>query len=314
MTGESLRNVASMTPGAAHRKAHGKQLLHRAMLASVLGVFAALTPGEATAQEAPTSDHAPLENKAPGDADLDERAQRHWGSGMAYLEEGDYSKALEAFDKAFQLSGRARILLAIAVTHERRGDLGQAMATLDEYLRLAPDADNSEAIRAHRDELQAQHDEQVQRMNDAQREEATVVGTVESDSASNTQPDSNVGHAAPRNDARGSDALRWTAFGVGVASGVAATVSGVLAWKKHDELEGSCGATGFCSERQTQPARTMAWVSTVLTGVAVAGLGVGIWLTLDPPRTEAEPHAAQRLYVGLGCRPAGLTSEVSWSF
>lgn len=313
MTGESLRNVASMTPGAVHKKAYGKQLLHRTTIASALGIFAAVTPSWAAAQEASTS-NTPLENKAPGDADLDERAQRHWGSGMAYLEEGDYAKALEAFDKAFQLSGRARILLAIAVTHERRGDLGQAMATLDEYLRLAPDADNAEAIRAHRDELQAQHDEQVQRMNEAKREETTVVGTVDTDTASNTRPDPSVGRDSPPKDASNSDALRWTAFGVGVASGVAATVSGVLAWKKYDELEGSCGATGFCSERQTQPGRTMAWVSTVLTGVAVAGLGVGLWLTLDRPETDTEPHAAQRIYVGLGCRPSGLTSEVSWSF
>src|SRR5690606_12982059 len=113
----------------------------------------AATSSESSSLQAPGNPR--LQSSGGGEAALDERAQRHWGSGMAYLDEDDYPKALEAFEKAFELTGRPRILLAIAVTHERRGDLGQAIATLDEYLRLAPTADNAASIRAHRDELQA---------------------------------------------------------------------------------------------------------------------------------------------------------------
>jgi tetratricopeptide (TPR) repeat protein len=341
MMGESLRNRPKITLGAV-QKACGRQLVRMLVAAAIVtsGMPAAAQHTAArdtaaredsqpsAAQPAPESTQpaavgddatraAPLAASAAGEAALDERAQRHWGSGMAYLDEDNYAKALEAFEKAYELSGRPRVLLAIAVTHERRGDLGQAIATLDEYLRLAPTADNAESIRAHRDELQAQHDEQLQRMSDAKKVEGTGADTgktrVVPRAVDGSSPSGEATHD-PRVSRR-SDTLKWTAFGVGVASGVAATVSGLLALKKYEELDDGCGGAGFCTERDTQTGRTMAWVSTVLTGVAVAGLGVGVWLTLDEPDgPDPRRNAAQRVHVGLAYRPSGLTSEVSWSF
>lgn len=250
------------------------------------------------------------------ETDLDERAQRHWGSGMAYLDEGDYAKALEAFDKAYELSGRPRILLAIAVTHERRGDLQQAVATLDQYLRLAPTAANAGTITAHRDELQTQYNEQLRHMHDAKHDESKRP-PVSPDAPTLVVPADEP--KTPVEDARvhkqRSSVVKWSALGVGVASGVAATVSGVLAWQKAEDLERGCGASRSCTHQETEPGRTMAWVSTVLTGVAVVGLGAGIWLSLDDDeRTNTARDRAGNMHVGLAYRASGLTSEVSWSF
>lgn len=338
MMGESLRKKPKIGLGAAHglvvaqlltapllRLLVAQQLRRVAPLANALVVVSVLmSAGPALAQPTqlaqPTAqretvepvERTPLAANADGEAALDERAQRHWGSGMAYLDEDNYAKALEAFEKAYELSGRPRILLAIAVTHERRGDLGQAIATLDEYLRLAPTADNSASIRAHRDELQAQHDEQVQSMNDAKKDE--VKTTRADESVARATPEKQTGSVGlPPRDTGAEDPAtwRWTAFGVGVASGVAATVSGLLAWKKYDELERGCGGAGYCTDQETQTGRTMAVVSTVLTGVSVLGLGVGLWLSFDGPESS-EP--TQPVHVGVAYRPSGLTSEVSWSF
>lgn len=327
MTGESLRKKPVTSAGAV-QKAYELRLLH------VL-IFASLTsPALTQAQEAgqvpsadraastpasgstPETSHAPLDTPTSGEADLDERAQRHWGSGMAYLDEDNYAKALEAFEKAFELSGRPRILLAIAVTHERRGDLAQAIATLDEYLRLAPNAENAASIRSHRGELQAQHDEQLQRMSDARKDEAAAPSRVEAGTVPAVARDSTAPPGAPVDgeSSRGSDTLMWTAYGVGVASGVAAAASGIMAMKEYQGLQDQCGV-GHCSERETRTGRTMAWVSTVLTGVAVVGVGVGVWLTLDAPdAVAAERQASEQVRIGLAYRPSGLTSEVSWSF
>lgn len=256
-----------------------------------------------------------LEGTAGGETDLDERAQRHWGSGMAYLDEGDYAKALEAFDKAYELSGRPRILLAIAVTHERRGDLQQAVAALDQYLRLAPTAANAGTITARRDELQTQYNEQLRHMHDAKHDESKRP-PVGSDATTLLVP---TNESTPVEDGRvhkpRTNVVKWSALGVGVASGVAAAVSGVLAWQKSDDLERGCGASRSCTHQETDPGRTMAWVSTVLTGVAVVGFGVGIWLSVDGDEQNASTtsHTGD-VRVGVAYRPSGLTSEVSWSF
>jgi hypothetical protein len=59
----------------------------------------------------------------------------------------------------------------------------------------------------------------------------------------------------------------------------------------------------------------MAWVSTALTGVAVVGLGVGIWLVLDDSESAGSDSPPQGiLHVGLNYRSSGLTSDVTWSF
>lgn len=318
MMGESLRRKPEFEPGAVHTQAW-RRFVVAALLTSSTPVLAQPTtpaqpnPAEAAAAEA-APPAAPLAASGAGEAALDERAQRHWGSGMAYLDEDDYTKALEAFEKAYELSGRPRILLAIAVTHERRGDLGQAIVTLDEYLRLAPTADNAESIRAHRDELQAKHDQQLQEMSEAKKDERVIAGPVIPDGEDGDFQASGA-QAVPTSDAqeRRRSTLRWTAFGVGVASGVAATVSGLLTMKKYDELQERCDV-GLCSRQDTRTGRTMAWVSTALTGVAVVGLGVGLWLTFDDPADTPNAESARQLRVGLAYRPSGLTSEVSWSF
>jgi Tetratricopeptide repeat len=254
---------------------------------------------------------ASLDDSAQGEAALDERAQRHWGSGMAYLDEGEFDKALEAFQKAYELSGRPRILLGIAVTHEQRGDLQQAVKTLDQYLRLAPTAKNAAAITTHRDELLARYQEQLRLMHEAKRDESKPAPTGSADPVVTHTEGTRSPPAPHPTPTERSPVLKWSALGVGVASGVAATVSGVLAWQTSKDLEETCGSTRSCSQKETEPGRTMALVSTVLTGVAVLGLGVGVWLSLGD---EDHPSTDDQLKVGLHYRPSGLTSEVSWRF
>lgn len=269
------------------------------------------------ARNAGADDDASAETQgAPAaDSDLDERAQRHWGSGMAYLEENNYDKALEAFQKAYELSGRPRILVAIAVAHERRGDLAAAIAALDEYLRLAPTATNAEEISKLRADLDRKHQQQLREMRDAKRQEQTQPPA--SDRAASAP--GTVGHAGPVEsppvEAHHSNrsALKWSALGVGVAAGVAATVSGLLAAQEYDELKAGCGSTQSCIPRETQTGSTMAWVSTALTGVAALGLGVGIWLVLDEPAPSVSPNSGGVTW-GIHGGATGVASDVRWSF
>lgn len=331
MTGEWLRKIPVVGLGAA-RGVCTRRLPVAALVVTLLQSLPLRAQVESAANASQTPDGSPgqaeqtprpradgadsaLTDTTGAVTDLDERAQRHWGSGMAYLDEGDYAKALEAFDKAYELSGRPRILLAIAVTHERRGDLQQAVATLDQYLRLAPTAANAGTITAHRDELQTEYNEQLRHIHDAKHDESKRTRGPDTPGALIVPADE---PRAPVQDGRvhkpRTDVLKWSALGVGVASGVAATVSGVLAWQKSEELERGCGATRTCTHQETDPGRAMALVSTVLTGVAVVGLGVGIWLSLDDEPATPRGSARSHVQVGLAYRRSGLTSEVSWSF
>lgn len=268
-------------------------------------------------QVAAAEEESPTEPQVgtTAESDLDERAQRHWGSGMAYLEENDYAKALEAFEKAYELSGRARILVAIAVAHERRGDLPAAIAALDEYLRLAPTASNATEISELRGELEKKHQAQLRQMREAEHEEEATPSTPPPP-VTEPPPIEGAG-SVDRPDAddppSSRSALKWSALGVGVAAGVAATVSGLLAAQEYDELKTGCGATRSCTELETQTGSTMAWVSTALTGVAAIGLGVGIWLVLDEPSPSVSPDSGSVAW-GLHCGATGVVSDIRWSF
>lgn len=298
MLGEVLHIFPASGPGSS-----GSRVRRWLALIAVCGV--SLTPFTASAQ-------APVEaaTESAVAADVDARAQRHWGSGMAYLDEGDYARALEAFNKAYELSERPRILLAIAVTHERRGDLLAAIAALDEYLRLAPDAENVDEVTQLRSEHRAKYAEQVRRMQQAKEKEEEAQSSAAALSRSTSGPATPTPSPAPPPQR---SQWKWTALGVGVSAGVAAAVSGLMATHKDNQLERGCGASRSCTAEETRSGRTMMWVSTALAGVAVVGLGAGIWLFVDDttPSDSAPPRG---LHVGLNYRSAGLTSDLTWSF
>lgn len=313
MMGEWLHRNPAFGPGISTKR-RGWAIF---ALAGCLGLTVpANAQGQADTNESEAANSAEP-NTTEADADLDERAQRHWGSGMAYLEEGDYPRALEAFNKAYGLSGRPRILVAIAVAHERRGDLLAAIAALDEYLRLAPTAANAQELTQLRADLAQRHEQQVRHMGNAKNQEATAPPTQDDDLARPPAASSQErGSHTRTHDSRSSRSVwKWSALGVGVASGVAATVSGLLALQKYDELEASCGTARVCTRQETQTGTTMAWVSTALTGVAVVGLGVGFWLILDEPSaSSSDSPPPSSVHVGLNCYPSGLTSDVTWRF
>lgn len=295
MLGEVLHKCPASGPGRSGLRVR-RSLVVLAVWSASLGPFAAFAQTPEGGTEGSVA------------ADVDARAQRHWGSGMAYLDEGDYTRALEAFSKAYELSGRPRILLAIAVTHERRGDLLAAIAALDEYLQLSPDADNVEEITKLRAEHRSKYDEQVRRMQQAKENE-------EADGSRTVRPSSNSNEltAAPSPPPSKQSQWKWTALGVGVSAGVGAAVSGLMAQHKYDQLEDGCGASSSCTSEETRSGRTMMWVSTALAGVAVVGLGAGVWLFVDEA-TPSDSHTPRGLHLGVNYRAAGLTSDVTWSF
>ncbi len=220
-----------------------------------------------------------------GQATPDDLARRHFESGAAYLEESDYANALQAFEKAFELSKRPAILINLATVQERMGNLKAAIAALDKYLELAPEGEHRGTVELRRANLQTRLDESAPAV------EPPPAPQVKPKAAPVAAPKPTPKPTPPRPMPPPQDELNvpaWILLGLGGLSAGGAVVTGVLAQGEYNDAKASCGPR--CPEDETSTGRTLALTSTVLTGVAVVGLGVGLTLLLSdssPPVNAA---------------------------
>jgi tetratricopeptide (TPR) repeat protein len=237
--------------------------------------------------------------------DKDELARRHFESGAAYFAEAEYEEALRAFRKAYELSERPQILLNIAVVEERLGNLDAAVATLDQYMAANPSDPELETIRLRRDNLKKRADE-------ADAEVAPEPAPTPASPPPPAEP------AAPPPEPPVTDEPEpsgpnllpaYISVSVGALAGVGAAITGLGAQAEYDELESNCSPN--CSADDTSTGETLALTSTVLTGVAVIGVGLGtyLWLSADDDETS---RTAPRVLVGAG--PAGGFAQARWRF
>jgi tetratricopeptide (TPR) repeat protein len=257
---------------------------------------------------------------APAEAqtDPDELARRHFESGAAYFEQAEYDAALREFQKAHELSQRPQILRNISVVEERLGNLAGAIAALDQYLAAAPNDPDVETIRIRRDNLK-------KRLEEESAPEPVVTAPVEpppkeQQPVPKAEPQRDEGvsfteddFSTDEDDSEPNLVPAYVLITVGGLSAVGAGVTGFLASSEHESLQGSCGTEpSGCTDEQTANGETLALTSTVLTGVAVLGIGIGaiLWATADSGESGAGARPA--LFVGVG--PEGGYGRARWSF
>ena len=241
----------------------------------------------------------------------DELGRRHFESGVAYLQESDYENALKAFEKAYALSKRPAILLNIATVHERKGDSKAAIDALKRYLEAAPEGEEAQSVKNRI-------------ANVEKRLEAAPPATASPAPASTPPPPTSTPAAtpapapsspppSPAAEARPPNRIpAYIALSIGGLSAAGAVLTGVLAQSEYSNAEDECKPN--CSDDQLSTGRTMALTSTILTGVAVVGVGIGAAL-LFTGGSEPEPVPAAgvpRVFVGIG--PRGGGAQASWSF
>ncbi len=249
-----------------------------------------------------------LSLSAPAAAqEKDELARRHFESGAAYFAEAEYEEALRAFRKAHELSERPQILLNIAVVEERLGNHQGAVDALDQYMAANPSDPEIETIRLRRDNLQKRADEDKQQVTAAPPPppEPTQTPAPEPRQAEPPVPE-------PADEPNLLPA--YVVMSVGALAGVGALITGVGAQAEYDELKSSCSPS--CTDDQTSTGDTLALTSTVLSGVAVVGIGLGtyLWLSADDDEGTSASRAIGASDVTLGVGPAGGYAQASWSF
>jgi hypothetical protein len=246
---------------------------------------------------------------ASAQTDADELARRHFDSGVAYLEESDLENALKAFEKAYGLSKRPTILLNIASVHERRGDTHAAITALRGYLDAEPTGEHAETTK-----LRLQNLEKRAAASPAPLPTPPAAEPAPTPPAAPPPPPA----AAPPPTEPAPSPNRipaYVAFGVGGVGVVAAVITGIVANGEYQSNKDECSPN--CSDEDVSTGRTMALVSTIATGVAVVGAGVGLTLILMEPRapTAAGASGAQpAASVSLGLVGDGVRGCASFRF
>jgi hypothetical protein len=237
----------------------------------------------------------------------DELARRHFESGAAYLEESDYDNALQAFQKAYDLSKRPEILLNIATVHERKAELQPAVDSLTQFLSVAPPGDE------HIDAVKLRIQNLQKRIADAK---ANTTATPASPNGAAPAPAAPTAPAPPpavppeQSPAHGSRLPAFIALGIGGAAVGGAVITGIIANADYHDAKSSCSPT--CTDSDLSSGRTLALTSTILTGVAIVGVGVGVTLLLTSGPDPAQTSLAPRLH--LAGAPGAARADATWRF
>jgi tetratricopeptide (TPR) repeat protein len=229
-------------------------------------------------------------------ADPDELARRHFESGAAYFEQAEYDSALREFRKSYELSKRPEILINVATVHERLGDLAAAIAALDEFLQLKPDPERTASIQLRRDNLQKRLNQQAQPPPTAAAEPVPAATPAPAPVETTEEHPNRV--------------PAYVLFSVAGASAAGAVLTGVFANAEFQDLKDRCAPN--CSDGDVGGARTLATVSTVLTGVAVLGAGLGVifWLNAEADSQQPKTGFNTRLEITAG----GALARAGWTF
>lgn len=234
----------------------------------------------------------------------DEDARRHFEAGASYFDTSEYANALREFERSYQLSDpskRAAILRNIAAVYERMSNLEKTVETLRRYLEEDPNTPDRAKV-----ELRIKNLEEMIANRPVEEPPAEPV----LDSAVQPAP------VPPRGEPDYMPA--YVAWGVGGVATLGAVVTGVIAKKRYDDRKDGCGSTPLgCSDDEVSGVKSMAWVSTALTGVAIVGAGVGtvLYFMAEPTsREQAVPATVWRPQVNAGVAPGSAGVEARWAF
>lgn len=241
---------------------------------------------------------------AHAQASADDLARQHFESGTAYLAESDYENALRAFEKAYQLSKRPEILVNIATVHERLGKFDAAVKALEQYLSAAPDGEHAETVKLRIENLKKRIAEQGK---SAPAPTPAPTPPAPATTAPTPAPTPAPAPAEPNR------VPAYVAFGLGGLAAAGAVLTGVLAQSEYDNAKSECAPS--CSDDELSSGKSLALTSTILTGVAVVGAGVGavLWMTAGGSAEQPAP-SAKRPRIDVMLAPGSASASAAWKF
>lgn len=216
-----------------------------------------IVPGAASAQDG--SEDAAL------DPDED-RARRHFDSGAAYYESGDYEDALREWQRAYELSGRPALLYNLYLAYQGLADLDNALVHLERFLGEVEEIANRSALERRLEHLRRRV---AERSSEAEPPQA-------SGEASEIDP-APPPSRADNDDLNVGAVVGFSVAGVGL---VGALVFGIMTVIEDGNLaDAPCspeaGGAG-CGDDTLAALSAFALVTDVSFGVALAGAVLGV--------------------------------------
>jgi hypothetical protein len=102
----------------------------------------------------------------------------------------------------------------------------------------------------------------------------------------------------------------FIALGIGGVALGGAVISGIIADADYNDEKSSCSPT--CTNSELSPGRTMALTSTILTGVAILSVGLGVTLLYTSGPDPEQTGLAPRLHLAAASGRAG--ADATWRF
>jgi|CZKU01.1.fsa_nt_gi hypothetical protein len=256
--------------------------IRKPLLAVTLGLTAVAVP--ALAQQ-PASYPPPCDASKVSKGDVD-RAHTVFLSGKQYLDESNYDKAIGYFDDAYSIDCSVHAILPIIATaYERKGDKGEAVRALEEYLRRVPSSSDRERI-----------ERRIKNLNDQQaREQPSATATPAATSSAAVTPPAASAIAesptastmVPPPPATSNDTTArpspgpgpWILTGVGGAAAVSGIVLYGVGAGKISSAEDACGGRVGCSDSvasKGNSGRTLETVGVVVGVAGVVAVGAGL--------------------------------------
>jgi tetratricopeptide (TPR) repeat protein len=251
----------------------------------------------------------------------DERARTHFEAGRSYYEQARYDDSAREFKEAFQLSGRAALLLNLSQAYERGLHFDLAIAELEHYLQITPNAPDRKTLEeriARLKELQSRVG-QPGAATEPAAQPAAAPAAQPAPAAAPAPAPATAPAAAEEHDS-GLALPGWILVGSGGGLLLGSVITGVIAHGKHSDLKKQCNENGICpasAQDDIDSGETMATVSTVLMGVGIVAAGVGVvLLVIDADSNDATPataaNAAGRVRLAAAPTPLGLGAQVSF--
>lgn len=229
------------------------------------------------------ADPPPDPKSNPSRADI-KRARELFDNGATLFAEGSYDGAIEAFRRAFQLSGEANCLFNIALAYDRVDRFDDAIEYLQYYRAYAPKRDHeSIAKRMEGLEIRKQKaaDEAAQ-----QAEEAAAVAAAQAAAEADAEAKRKADAEEERPRLFGPVAIAGTVIavaGFGIATGL-----GIASLRRKDDAASACGlgpdGDRFCPASVSDELRShrrLAIGADVSIAIGVAGAITAIaWIAV----------------------------------
>jgi tetratricopeptide (TPR) repeat protein len=276
----------------------------------------------------PSDYPAPCEASKVSRTDVD-RAHTVFLSGKQFLEESNYDKAISYFKDAYSIDCSVHAILPIIATaYERKGDRGEAVRALEEYVSRAPTAFDHDVIERRIKNLKDQL-ARDQAAASASSAPPVVSATpppppVAPTASAEPPPSAPASVAAPppppkEGAPKGAGIAPWVFVGIGGVAAAAGVVlyaigsSDISSAQKLCPVRSACNNPGAVSQGNNGRGLENAGGPILGGGLGVAAAGL-LWHFLDKPSVGASATAGATAGVSPAVAPgyAGVTLRESF--